>query len=58
VVLLGGDVNGDGRIDILDIAFVGARFGGHDPGADINDDGMVDILDLVLTAGNFGQRAP
>jgi Clostripain family/Bacterial pre-peptidase C-terminal domain len=54
-VLLGGDINADGRIDILDISFVGARFGGHDPGADINGDGTVDILDLVLTASNFGQ---
>ena len=58
VVLLGGDVNRDGRVDILDIAFVGAMFGGRDPGADINGDGKVDILDLVLTAGNFGQKAP
>jgi hypothetical protein len=56
--LLGGDVNGDGRIDILDIAYIGARFEGQDALADLNQDGTVNILDLVLAASNFGQTAP
>jgi hypothetical protein len=55
VTLWGGDINADGRIDILDIAFVGARFGSDDPQADINADGVVDIQDLVLPASNFGR---
>jgi hypothetical protein len=55
--LLGGDVTGDGHINILDIAYVGARFGGVEPSADITGDGVVDILDLVLTASNFGQSS-
>ena len=55
VTLWGGDINADGRIDILDIAFVGARFGSDDPQADINADGVVDIQDLVLPAANFGR---
>ncbi len=55
--LWGGDLNGDGRIDILDIAFVGARFGSADPLADLTADGVVDIRDLVLPAGNFGRTA-
>ena len=53
--LWGGDVNADDKIDILDIAFVGARFGSNNDRADINGDGMVDIRDLVLPAGNFGR---
>jgi hypothetical protein len=57
VTLLAGDVNGDGAIDILDIAYMGARFDGTDPHADLNADGVVDILDLVLAAVNFGQTA-
>jgi len=59
-VLLGGDANGDGAIDIADGGIVAARFGlaagemGFDPRADINGDGTVDIHDLVMVGGNFG----
>jgi hypothetical protein len=56
--LRNGDVNGDGRINILDIAYIGARFEGQDPLADLNADGRINILDLVLAATNFGQSAP
>jgi hypothetical protein len=55
--LLGGDVNGDAKIDILDIAYIGARFGGQDALADLNQDGTVNILDLVLAATNYGQTS-
>ena len=55
VTLLAGDVNGDMSIDILDIAYMGARFDSTEPRADLNGDGVVDILDLVLAAVNFGQ---
>jgi len=58
VTLVGGDVNNDGVIDILDLSYVGGAFGSTNPGADINDDGIVDILDLATVAGNFGKRAP
>jgi PKD repeat protein len=54
------DLNGDGKVDILDIAPVGLAFGSY-PGnerwnelADVNKDGVVDIFDLVLVAMNFG----
>jgi hypothetical protein len=57
VTLLGGDVNADGRIDILDIAYIGARFEGQDAQADLNQDGTVNILDLVLAASNYGQSS-
>jgi hypothetical protein len=59
-VLLGGDANGDDRIDILDGAIVSSSFGlrpgepGADARADINGDGEVDIHDLVLVGANFG----
>ncbi|MBN1640434.1 MAG: hypothetical protein JXA09_04290 [Anaerolineae bacterium] len=56
VTLLGGDVNGDGEIDILDLVAVGAQFGSTSPSppeADINADGVVDIVDIVLVAKNF-----
>ncbi len=52
-----GDVNGDGNIDILDVApFVAAITGDFVCEADINEDGVVDILDVapfvaLLTGG-------
>jgi hypothetical protein len=55
--LLGGDVNADDKIDILDVAYIGARFGGQDALADLNQDGTVNILDLVLAATNYGATA-
>ena len=54
--LLGGDINANGTIDILDLAAVGAQFGSTSPSPstlDINGDGVEDILDIVLVAKNF-----
>jgi hypothetical protein len=56
VTLLGGDINGDDAIDILDLVAVGAQFGSSSPTppeADVNGDGVVDIIDIVLVAKNF-----
>ena len=58
---LKGDVSGDCKVDIVDLATVGATFGkttgatGFNPNADLNNDGTINIVDLVLVAGNFGQ---
>ena len=59
VELLGGDVDGNGRVAIGDItAISGLLFGSAVDAAatpaDINYDGWVDILDLALAAGNYG----
>lgn len=56
--LPGGDVTGDGLIDILDLALVGQYYGTNQSQADINGDGVVNIFDLVLPASNFGRRGP
>ena len=58
VTLLGGDVNGDDRIDIRDVSYIAFHFGQVDTQGDTNRDGRVDILDLTLTAGNFGKTGP
>jgi len=64
VTLLGGDSNDDDRVDILDLALQGGRFGlnngdpGWVPAADINADGTVDDLDLSISRGNFGRTSP
>jgi hypothetical protein len=70
--LLGGDVNADKAINILDIGAIISKFGqtgvavksasagcaGADEAADINDDGNINISDLAITAGNWGKTGP
>jgi len=64
VTTLVGDINADCKIDIIDLATVGAAFASSppsprwNPNADINTDGFVDIIDLVLVAAHFGQACP
>ena len=64
VELLGGDAIEDDVINILDLSFIGFRFGltdsdpGWDAQADINDDLIINILDVVLAAGNFLATSP
>ena len=53
--VLDSDVNGDGVVDILDLAMVAANFTQTGENvADVNGDGLVDIRDLVLVAGAIG----
>jgi YVTN family beta-propeller protein len=58
ITLIGGDMNDDNEINILDLALVGAQFGSDTSGADLNGDGTVDILDLTLVGANFGKSGP
>lgn len=58
ITLPGGDVTGDGLIDIFDLSFIALRYNGHDPSADITADGLVDVFDLVIAAGNYGREGP
>jgi len=58
-VKLQGDVNGDGIVNLKDIALVARAFGSTptspnwNPNADINGDGVVNMKDLALVARNF-----
>ena len=53
---LDGDVNNDGKVNILDLTLVAQNLGAmpliHRQ-ADVNGDGRVDILDLILVANMF-----
>lgn len=60
-VVMQGDVNADGIVDIFDITTVALAFNSKpgnsnwNPIADINNDGTVDIFDIVVVAIHFGE---
>jgi hypothetical protein len=60
--LLGGDVNNDDNINILDVVTIINRFGTSGwstvESTDINDDTQVNIFDLTIATGNFGNVGP
>jgi uncharacterized protein (DUF2141 family) len=55
-----GDVNGDGIIDMKDIALIAKAYGSTpnmpnwNPDCDLNGDGKVDDADLAIAQLNFG----
>jgi hypothetical protein len=55
-----GDIDGDGDVDLSDLAIMLSTFGlcvgdpGFVPAADINGDGCVDLGDLSILLSNFG----
>ena len=57
--ILYGDVNGDGRVNALDMAYLARHFAGWagyetvGPGADVNGDGRINALDLAYLARHF-----
>ncbi len=58
VTLVAGDVNQDGKIDMLDLTVIARDFGkttGFAPEADVNGDKVINVFDLVLVAANFGK---
>jgi hypothetical protein len=58
ITMLAGELTGDDRIDIFDLAVAGTSYGSGDLLADINRDGIVNILDLALVGSNYGAQGP
>jgi hypothetical protein len=60
-VRMPGDINMDGKVDIIDVVIAGSALGsepGHprwNPTADENEDNIIDILDLISICLNFGK---
>jgi hypothetical protein len=62
IMLLAGDTDSNGTIDVADAGLIGINFGFNAPpaplAADLNVDKMVNIRDLVLVGGNYGKTGP
>ena len=60
-VVVQGDINGDGIVNIIDIVRVALAFGAvpanpnWDPNADINGDKIINIIDIAIVALHFGE---
>jgi len=64
VTSLPGDVNGDGKVDLVDVYQVAMAYGsypGHprwDPACDSNGDLKIDLIDYYTVTRNYGKTAP
>ena len=62
-IILIADINGDGKVNILDAILLGGAFGSEpgqpkwDSRCDLNDDLNVNILDAIILGRHFGERA-
>ncbi len=55
IALKGGDVDGNGTINALDVSTIGINYNRSTPAeADLNADGIINILDLQMLAANYG----
>jgi hypothetical protein len=59
-----GDVNGDGKVNILDISKVAKAFNARegealwDPNVDLDNSGIINIIDITKVAKEFGKIDP
>ena len=54
-VVVSWDINGDGRVDALDLAIVAQKMGERDETADLNGDERVTVEDFVIVASHLGE---
>ncbi len=56
-----GDINGDGKVDVVDLAILGSVWGlrqgsaGFDARADLDGNGDIGLPDLAILASNYGK---
>ncbi len=56
VVLINGDANNDGQINLFDFVVLDSNFGKATPSADLDGDGTVNLFDYVIIDQNFGAQ--
>jgi len=62
-VILIGDINGDGQVNIFDAIALSKSFGysegdpNYNPDADLNSDKIINILDAIMFSKHFGEKA-
>lgn len=58
-----GDINGDGKVDMKDIALAASAFGAYpshsrwNPDADIDENDKINLKDIALISKHFGECA-
>jgi len=63
IVTIPGDLNGDFKVNLLDVAIIAHAFGSTptsanwNPNADIDDNGTVNMSDIAILARHYGQQA-
>jgi len=63
-VIVIGDVDGDGDVDILDMVRITSKYGSkrgeplYDPRCDLDGDGAITILDVVTCTAHYGEKYP
>jgi len=61
LVTIQGDINGDGKVSLVDLVLLASAYGSHpgdakwNPNADINGNGVIDLTDLVTMAKYYEQ---
>ncbi|HEY3310746.1 MAG TPA: dockerin type I domain-containing protein [Anaerolineales bacterium] len=59
IALIAGDVDGNGKIDSLDVLTIGINYNKTTPAeADFNNDGTINLLDLQILAKNYPKTGP
>ncbi len=56
VVLINGDANNDGQINLFDFVVLDSNFGKPTTSADLDGDGIVNLFDYVIIDQNFGAQ--
>jgi hypothetical protein len=62
-IAIQGDINADGKVNILDVSAAAVAFGSGpqgkkwNPNADLNEDQVINIIDIAKIARNFGKTS-
>jgi hypothetical protein len=52
-----GDIDGSGKVNALDFAYLVSKWGSTDNLADLDDSGIVNHLDAAILLGNYGKES-